>query len=117
MFSKIISHLAVTHMSVRTGYTGFQMLRIRSHLQHGFIIVCFENQIIGALNICSSSVRNMSDIGYERKGLIPHADAISYVVRCIVRHFETSNAEIFYLDSFFLVDKTPVGIIQFSVMQ
>ena len=94
MFGDEFRHFPVAEVSVRAGNPGFQVLRIRAHHQHGFIIIGFQNQVVRPGDIVCGCRGDMSDIGQERKVLSVDGDAIADVVGTVVRNLEAGNPEV-----------------------
>lgn len=117
MMAQVVCHFMVAHVSVRAGNTFFQMLWIRSHLEHTVVVVGFQYQVISLLYEACGCGSDMPYVRQEGECLIACGDTIAHVVSSVVRHFETGDSEIAHTECFFFWIKRVRSGFNRSVMQ
>ena len=63
--------------------------------QHLFIVIRFQYQIVCFTYIFGGSGGDVPQVSKERKYFTVYIYAIAYIVSSVVRHFKSSNCEIF----------------------
>ena len=95
IFCKEFCGINVTHVSGTTGYALFQVLGISTHTQHFIIVIGFQYQIVGFADIMCCGRSYFSEVGKKREYLSVYLDAISHIVRTVMRNFKRFDTEIF----------------------
>ena len=84
----------VAQVAVGTGYARFQMGRVVAHLQHFFVVVGLDDEVVGGADVVCHKGGNLAQVGDEAEHFAADADAIAYVVGAVVRHFKGFHGEV-----------------------
>lgn len=108
--------LAVAQMSPSRCDPPFQWIRIAAVLQHIFIVITFDHQMIRFADVVRHFVGDGADIGCQRKFLIAKLEKIARVIGTVVGHIKGRNAKIFDVErlAFFDVPSGPVQTVLYQ---
>lgn len=80
--------LVIGQMAVRSGNACLEISGIRAGLEHFFVIVGLEHQVICGRDVGEGFVGHMSQVGHEHQAPTFGFQAITYAVHAVVRQLE-----------------------------